>query len=348
MSAAAAPRLVNPVDEAHASARNRVRTMRDRTVQAGNRADAARHRRQEAHDRVQELRSDLPPIASMSRGNRVLMLMMPVFFLVIAGGDWLTTIPTADWLAELIGRTDWIQILRFSLPIAIIAADIVVAYCRYRATQEAMPGDRADTRLIFPWVLLAALMVLSLATRLTDEPNPEAPPHEVHSFWALTVGLVAVTSVLHSLVIFNGRLMVESLSLWVWVLSLFTARYRERQATADYSRHAGETLRLFSGYADERNAFVGQFHHAPADIFNDATRRVLRDQLEYDPFNEPQPAMRGTDMPLSGNSSTTPGAFAASPEPRGDSPVSNVDEDYYRRIVEERQRDQESEIQKEN
>ena len=139
-----------------------------------------------------------------------------------------------------------------------------------------------------------------------------------------------MTAVLHGLILLNGRMIVRSLSYWAFLVQRTRLRHGAERAESNHRDRAQASVVYFSRYVQERHEHIRRFGHIDGDAFDEVTRRVLRDRLGYDPIQGPPPEPpRGTD----------PAPAAPAPPP-----ASPRDDDYYRRIVEEHLREEESEV----
>jgi hypothetical protein len=196
--------------------------------------------------------------------------------------------------------------------------------------------------------MLAAMVMLSLATQLAVQPDSDATSQLIRSFWVKTAGFVTLCAVLHGLILLNGRLLVESLALWSYLLQRTHRRNSAARAQNAYARHSQATVVFFARYVQEHREHIQRFGPTDTDAFDEVTRRILRNRLDYDPFDGPPPPLPGTNAPPPETPPAMPGTNARPPEPPIDPSTGHSDEHYYRRIVEERLRDQEAEVRKEN
>lgn len=318
------------INEAQRQSRRRLEQLHTRTAQTAGQAHAARQESQRSEAALQALEANPPAAAVAPPGHRTMALLTPLFLLGTCLGEWVVSVPTAEWLTvAVIGRPDWLAWTRVALPLGIILADLMASYLRYRAQDEALFDDGSDARQSLAWLMLGAMVMLSLATQLAVQPPPDAPRQLVQSFWTKAAGLVMITAVLHGLILLNGRLIVESLSYWGFLMQRTRLRHAAVRAEGYFGQTSQATVVYFSRYIQERQDHIQRFGHVDPDAFDEVTRRVLRDRLGYDPIQGPR--------------SDAPRAASPVPEPPTPPPRPNDDE-YYRRIVEERLRDEESEV----
>ncbi len=319
------------INEAQRHSRRRLEQIHARTARTAGQAHAARQEAQRSQTNLQELEANPPAAATAPPGHRTMALLTPLFLLGTCLGEWVVSVPTAEWLTvAVIGRPDWLPWTRVALPLGIILADLMASYLRYRVQDEALFDDGFDARQSLAWLMLGAMVMLSLATQLAVQPEPDAPRQLIHSFWTKAAGLVMITAVLHGLILLNGRLIVESLSYWAFLMQRTRLRHVATRAEGDYGQRAQATVVFFSRYIQERQEHIRRFGHIDADAFDEVTRQVLRDRLGYDPMQGPAPANPRAANPI--------------PEPPAPPPPGPRDDDYYRRIVEERLRQEESEV----
>ena len=319
------------MNEAQRQSRRRLEQLHARTALTAGAANAARRENQRSQSALQALEANPPAAAVAAPGHRTMALLTPIFLLGTCLGEWVVSVPTAEWLTvAVIGRPDWLPWTRVALPLGIILADLMASYLRYRAQDEALFDDGFDARQSLAWLMLGAMVMLSLATQLAVQPQPDAPRQLVQSFWTKAAGLVMITAVLHGLILLNGRLIVESLSYWAFLMQRTRFRHTAARAEGDHAQGAQATVVFFSRYIRERQEHIQRFGHIDADVFDEVTRGVLRDRLGYDPIQGPQPNTARTDD--------------SRPEPPVAPPPRANDDDYYRKIVEERLRNEESEV----
>lgn len=269
----------------------RLEQFRERTVHAAGQADRARRQLERAQAQRAELEANPPLAASRPAGERALVLVFPLLLLGAALSEWVVSVPTAEWLTlAVLGRPEWLPVTRMLLPLGIIAADVLAAYLRFRALQEAELAEGADIRPAVGWLLLVTMTALSLATQLALRPPAGSPPQLVQTFWLRTAGLVGITAALHALLILSGSTLMESLSAWGHLLAWW--RLAREEASADESRqhYSQDALAWFNRYVRSRNEHVQRFGDPGADAFDQVTREVLRSQLGYDPFTVALPA----------------------------------------------------------
>lgn len=348
MGAAPQFALHQPSTEAARQSRRQLGQIHARVSGAAQQADNARLQEQQSQAEIRIIEGNPPIAAIASAGHRIVTALYPLALTATGFGEWVVSVPVSIWITErLIGEKEWVVWTRIALPLAIFLVGILASYLRHRAAEEALPGDRFDLRHTLAWIVLGAMMSLTLATQLSVQPDPEADIQLIRSFWARTVGLVLLCGALHGLVLFTGRLLVESLALWHYILQRARLRNSLVRAQNAYGRHSQATVVLFSRYAQEHRDHVQRYGPTEPDAFDEVTRRILRDRLNYDPLEGPPPAMPRDSVPPT-PPHATPGTSAAPPESPNGAPAGDADEGYFRRIVEEQQRDQEAEVRKEN
>lgn len=298
-------------------------------TRVAQRADEAHRQGVHSGAKVQDMEGNPPVEATQSAGHRIMACLAPFMLAGACFGDWVISVPTAEWITlSVLGQPDWLPWTRIAFPLGIILIDGLASFLRYREQEEALLQPSRDGRHLLPWALLAALMLLSLATQLALQPPPGASPQFVSSFWTKAAGLVLLSAVLHGLIILNGQLIVESLS-YLWFLGHRAwLRRTVRHAEAAQSQHALQAVLYFGHYLRERDQVSERFGRQVSHPFDEVTRRVLRERLGYDPI-------AGQDGGSAGSPSSPSG-----PQP----PAGPVDDNHDPKIPDHHLRDEESEV----
>lgn len=274
----------NEIDQV---SRRRLEQLRERTVREAARASRARRQAQQARSEREELEANPPDVATRPAGERALALFFPLLLAGAAFGEWVISVPAAEWLTlAVLGRPEWLPWTRLALPLGIIAADVIAAYLRVQSQEDEFAG-KPDFRRAVGWLLLAAMTALSLATQLARWPSAGAAPHLTQTYWVRTAGVVGITVVLHALLMLSGRTLMESLSYWGFMLQRHRLA-REEASQAEVSEESSRAaLSWFERYVRARHLHVQRFGDPGPEAIDVTTREELRRQLGYDPFGAP-------------------------------------------------------------
>jgi len=320
------------INEAARRSRRNFDLLHRRIIESAQEAHIAKETRTNAEARVGELETNLPYAASASPTYRTFVLLTPLLMLGVGFGEWVISVPTAEWLTvKVMGQPAWLPFTRVFLPMGLIIADVLAAYGLYLSRSENDLLERRDPRAILAPCLIVTVVLLSAATQLAVRPAEGASGNLVWSFWTKAVGLVMLTGVLHSLIILNGRAISESISYWVYITRRGSARNAAARAGADFERFSQRSMQEFSRYLQERGEHIRLWGQIEPHPFDERTRAILRERLGYDPFSAP-PEPPTQDFSTSAPTESSP----AGNEGR--------DDEYYRKLLEERIRDEEKEI----
>jgi len=296
-------------NEAEFASRRRLERAHEATIRASRAVRLAEQESEQLRTRLAEMEANPPLIATATAGHRVFALLFPLLLLGAAFGEWVISVPAAEWLTlAVLGRPEWLPWTRVVLPLGIIAADLLASHFRVRGEDEAdIGGGNAVARLV-GWLLLAAMTGLSLATQLALRPPADAPAALTQSFWVRTACFVGITAALHALLIFSGGLFVMSLAYWSFLLARHRIASRLAVAEDARERYSREAVENFNRYVQNRAGHVLRFGDPGADAFDVITRRVMHSLLGYDPF-QGGPAAPPPAPPAAGGvtSSVNPG-----------------------------------------
>lgn len=293
-------------NEAELASRRRLERAHQATIRASRAVRQAEQESEQLRGRLEELDANPPLVATEAAGHRVMALVFPLLLLGAAFGEWVISVPTAEWLTlAVLGRPEWLPWTRVVLPLGIIAADLLAAYLRVRGVEEAEVGAGSAAARLVGWLLLGAMTGLSLATQLALRPAADAPAQLTQTFWVRTACLVGITAALHALLIFGGELLVTSVSYWEFLLRRHRLVSRLAAAEQDREHFSRQTLEGFNRYIRVRNLHIQRFGDPGADAFDVTTRGVLAALLGYDPFRggpeaaPPAPPAAGGETPSS-------------------------------------------------
>jgi hypothetical protein len=297
-------------NEAEVASRRRLERAHQATIRACHAVRRAEQESDQFRARLDELDGNPPLVATAAAAPRVMALVFPLLLLGAAFGEWVISVPTAEWLTlAVLGRPEWLPWTRVALPLGIIAADLLAAYLRVRAVEDAEVGAGSPAARLVGWLLLGAMTGLSLATQLALRPAADAPAQLTQTFWLRTACLVGITAALHALLIFSGELLVSSLVYWQFLLRRHRVASRLAVAEEDRERYSREAVGTFNSYVQNRAEHVQRFGDPGADAFDVMTRRVLTALLGYDPFRGgPEAAPPAPPAPGGETPSSRPGA----------------------------------------
>jgi len=105
----------------------------------------------------------------------------------------------------------------------------------------------------------------------------------------------------------------------------------------EFTRHSQDAVTRFANYLEERRIHVDRFGSSPNHNFNGTTREVLRDHLGYDPIQAPDGTLASEVNPKRTSDSQQESANRPPAQEFGN-------EEYYRRILEDRRKEEETEI----
>jgi hypothetical protein len=307
--------------------------------EAVGQAVAARTASQGSRDRIEILVKEAPAPAMESSTDRVIAGIMPFLICGACLGDWILALPTASWVTySLIGDPALLAYTRVLFPLSTIFVDFTASTLRYQALREINTGKKhQDPRLFLAWGLICIWMCLSIATQCAVSPGDDATRQHTYSFWFKAVGLVGFTFICHSLIVFCGRAVFESLAYWIFLVRKSSLERARERSDMEFTRHSQDAVTRFANYLEERRIHVNRFGHSPNHNFNGATRQVLRDHLGYDPIQIPG---GGTASDVGPQRPSVPSQESADPLPSQDP----GNEEYYRRIVEDQMKKEETEI----
>lgn len=297
-------------NEAELASRRRLERAHQATMRASRAVRQAELESEQLRAHLAELDGNPPLVATAAAGHRVMALLFPLLLLGAAFGEWIISVPTAEWLTlAVLGRPEWLPWTRVVLPLGIIAADLLAAYLRVRGEEEAGVGGGSSAPNLVGFLLLGAMTGLSLATQLALRPPADAPAHLSQTFWVRSACLVGITAALHALLIFSGGVLVSSASYWEFLLRRHRLASRLAGAEDDRERYSRETLEGFNRYIRDRNLHIQRFGDPGVDAFDVTTRGVLTALLGYDPF-QGRPEAAPPAPPASGGAppSGQPGA----------------------------------------
>jgi hypothetical protein len=197
-------------------------------------------------------------------GETAIALLMPWLLAGIACGDFMLARPTAVWLAVIFGEREWQTTLVWSLPTTLFLLDVLVGVLLDRDRRRAAEGDaRSWTTAIVAGVLLTALPAFSLAAQLSVQTSTH-----VTMFWLRTSGLVALSFLLHGVVVFGGRLIIESLDVHSFLIVRAVRRHVERRERRRQQRAQAYAFEELAVYDRLFHEFAAEFERRPYGPFS--------------------------------------------------------------------------------
>lgn len=158
-----------------------------------------------------------PDVAAGSMQEYAWALLYPLIGLAVLGGDLLLGRPTAEWLArKYVGHPTSVAFLSWAMPTAIFAIEVAVGVMLARDQQAVDRGDvRPRTTRLLAGGLVCVMGGLTLATQISLAPaaGTDATMHTVRS-----VAVTAAAVVLHSFTLLSGRMVLESLGLYLYLI----------------------------------------------------------------------------------------------------------------------------------
>ncbi len=316
---------------------NRLRhALEDTRTRARRAAEAGRTTRQLAEQKSQ-LAAANPNLANVDVQRRTVYNWLLFCMLAVYVIDVVLFAAVAEYFAKqsFAGSPFLAGLSRFLIPAAIVVIEMVLSIQRDAAYRESLEGFGNRGRL---WAWTAASVFCTLvmpaaviAIFLAGEGSDFTPWISI----PLLITLAGLSLVCHILMLFGGRLAMESKSYVSFRLQQSSLQNRIRQSNRVYATHSQGAADRFAAYLQDLNAHNGAFPNARIEPgpFDKDTRQVVNDVYGYEVIRTPAGAVP-----------TTQAVAAPPPNPAVPPTPPEDNSPDWRSVYERQMRDQETEV----
>lgn len=319
---------------------NRLRQGLEQTRTRARRAAEARRAGQQLDQQKTQLVAANPNLANVDVHRRTVYNWLLFCMLAVYVVDVVLFAAVAEYFAKqsFAGSPFLAGLTRFLIPATIVIIELALSIQRDAAYREYLEGFGNRGRF-WAWtaasvfctlVMPAAVIAIFLAGEGSD-----------FSAWIsvpLLITLAGLSLVCHVLMLFGGRLALESKSYLSFRLQLSSLQNRIRQTNQVYATHSQAAADRFAAYLQDLNAYNPAFPTARIEPgpFDKDTREVVNDVYGYEVIRTPAAG----PVPQ-------PQANRPAPPPNPPNPASQPAEENnpdWRTVYERQMREQEAEV----
>jgi hypothetical protein len=265
------------------------RSLGDTRARARRAAEARRAGRQLDEEKSQLVAAN-PNLAGVDVHRKTMYIWLLICMFAVYGMDLVLFAAVAGYFVKqsFAGSPRMAMVAQFLVPAFIVIIEMGLSMQRDAAYREYLEGFGSRFRL-WAWTAITAFCTLVMpmaviATSLADEKEFAA--------WVsipLIVTLAGLSLVCHVLMLFGGRLALESKSWGVFRLQMAGLQNRIRQANRAYASHSQAAADRFAAYLQDLNAHNAAYAAARIDAgpFDRNTREVVNDVYGYEVIRTP-------------------------------------------------------------
>jgi hypothetical protein len=317
---------------------NRIRRTLEETRTHARRAAQARRTNRQLDQQKNQLVATNSPLANVDIHRKTVYLWLLFGMLAVYCIDVVLFASVVEYFVnQSFAGSPWLaDIARFLVPAAIVVIEHVLSIHRDSAHREHLDGFGSSHRF-WAWSILSAFCALVMpmaviAIFMAGEGDDFTPWVSV----PLLITLAGLSLVGHILMLFGGRLAMESKSWAIFQAQMRPLQARLRQSDQTYTRHSQIAADRFTSYLHDLEEYGPIYPNAPIQPgpFDRDTREVVNEVHGYDAIRMPgaPPA-----APMQAN------APAAPPDNPPQNPPQENQTDW-RTTYEREVRDQETEV----
>jgi hypothetical protein len=319
--------------------RNRLDTALQQTRQRARRAALARRTAKELEQKKTQRQDLNPSLSNVDDLHRTIYYWVFAGMLAVYFIDVVLFAAVAEYFAkQSFAGSPWlVSLTRFLIPAAIVVVEMILSIQREAAHREHLEGFGSPARF-WGWTAAAVLCnVVMPAAVIAVFVSAEGKDFSTWVSIPLLITLAGLSMVCHLLMLFGGRLALESKAflLFQWRQAGLQNRIRQHQRV--YASESQGAADRFAAYMQDWNSYNAAFPSARIDAgpFDKDARDVVNDVYGYEVIRTPAV---GTPAQTPVNPVIPPQPTAAGPGPT-EEPAAD-----WRTVYERQMREQESEV----
>ena len=295
-------------DHHRAQLAHRLNRSLDDTRNRARRAAEARRANRQLDEEKTQLISTNPNLASVDVHRKTMYIWLLICMFAVYGMDLVLFAAVAGYFVKqsFAGSPRLATAAQFLVPAFIVVIEMGLSMQRDAAYRDYLEGFGSRLRL-WAWTALTAFCTLVMpmaviATFLAGEGDDFAPWVSI----PLIITLAGLSLVCHVLMLFGGRLALESKSWGVFRLQMSGLQSRIRQTNRAYAMHSQAAADRFAAYLQDLNAHNAAYAAARIEggPFDRNTREIVNDVYGYEVIRTPAGAQN--EPPTQPNLQTPP------------------------------------------
>lgn len=293
---------------------HRLRRSLDDTRARARRAADARTKGQRADNQKALLTTGNPNLASVDVHRKTMYLWLLVCMAAVYGIDVVLFASVAEYFAkQSFGSSpELARAAQFLLPAFIVVVEMVVSMQRDSAYRDYLEGF-GSRYWFWAWTLVSAFCTIVMpmaviAIFLAGEGDNFTPWISI----PLIITLAGLSLICHTLMLFGGRLALESKSWLSFRLHMMVLEGRSRRSNRGYAKHSQVAADRFAAYLHDLTAHNQAYADSriEAGPFDRNTREVVNEVYGYEvikaPAGTPTEPPAGVNANVQGGPPPTP------------------------------------------
>jgi hypothetical protein len=265
-------------------------SLADTRNRARRAAEARRANRQQDEEKNQLVAAN-PNLASVDVHRKTMYIWLLICMFAVYGMDLVLFAAVAGYFVKqsFAGSPRLAMAAQFLVPAFIVVIEMGLSMQRDAAYRDYLEGFGSRLRL-WAWTALTAFCTLVMpmaviATYLAGEGDDFAPWVSI----PLIITLAGLSLVCHVLMLFGGRLALESKSWGVFRLQMSGLQSRIRQSNRAYATHSQAAADRFAAYLQDLNAHNAAYAttRIEAGPFDRNTREIVNEVYGYEVIRTP-------------------------------------------------------------